>query len=269
MSNSVAPSPISSSGVKATQQSRPRHLGVLGEVRDRRHDLRDARLVVGAEQRVAARAHDVMADLRGKLGHPLGVEHRAPSRERDRLAVVGAVHDRLDARAGFLRARVDMRDQPDGRRVLADRRRQRGHDVAVVVELGVRQSRLDELVDQHPGELELARRTRRPLPVTTRLRVDTDVAQEAIEDVVGKLLGERRRVGGHRRRLNAVAPLAALVDGCRGGAAHENLAWHPVASRNDDRSVWAQAGRPGPFRLLSDSTVAGCVDVGKSALAFA
>ena len=125
-------------GREGDAQRRARHVGVRGEVRDRRHDLRDARLVVSAEQRVAAGADDVVADLRGKLGHPLGIEHRPPARERDRPAVVGAVHDRLDARTGLLGARVDMRDQPDGRRVVADRRRQLGHDVAVVVELGTR-----------------------------------------------------------------------------------------------------------------------------------
>ena len=116
-SNSVAPSPISSSGVKQIAQRRARQLRVRGQVGDRGHDLRHARLVVGAEQRVAAGGHDVVADLVGELGHLAGIEHRPAARQRDRRAVVGAVHDRLDARAGRVRTRVDVRDQPDDRPV--------------------------------------------------------------------------------------------------------------------------------------------------------
>ena len=43
----------------------------------------------------------------------------APRGSAIALAVVGAVHDRLDARAGRVGARVHVRDQPDGRRLVA------------------------------------------------------------------------------------------------------------------------------------------------------
>ena len=113
MSNSVAPSPISSSGVNATRSVGRGSSGMRGQVRDRRHDLRDARLVVGAEQRVAAAGDDVVADLRGQLRHRRRVEPRAAARQLDHAAVVVAVDDRLDAGAGRVGAGVDVGDQAD------------------------------------------------------------------------------------------------------------------------------------------------------------
>ena len=107
-----------------------------GEVGDRRHHLGHAGLVVGAEQRVAARGDDVVADRVAQLGHPLGVEHRAAPRQRDHAAVVVAVHERLDAGAGLVRARVQVREQADHRRALHGRGQRRGHE-ALRVLLGV------------------------------------------------------------------------------------------------------------------------------------
>ena len=96
-----------------------------GEVGDGGHDLRHAGLVVGAQERVAAARHEVVADARRQLGHALGIEHRAAAREGERAAVVAAVHDRLDARAGRVRAHVHVGEQADDRRAWTVRR-QRG-----------------------------------------------------------------------------------------------------------------------------------------------
>ena len=123
-------------GREADADRRPRQLRVGGEVGDRGHDLGHARLVVGAEQRVAARGDDVVPDGVAQLGHPLRVEHGAAARQRDDPAVVVAVHERLDPGAGLVRARVEVREQADHRRAL-DGGRQRGEDVAVVVLLRV------------------------------------------------------------------------------------------------------------------------------------
>ena len=71
-------------GREADAQGRARQLGVRGQVGDRGHDLGDAGLVVGAEQRVAARGDDVVALLAGQLGHRGRVEHRAVARQLDR-----------------------------------------------------------------------------------------------------------------------------------------------------------------------------------------
>jgi hypothetical protein len=127
-----------------------------GEVRDGGHDLRDARLVVGAEQRVAAGGHDVVAGLLAQLRHLLGVEHRAVAGELERPAVVVAVHDRLDAGAGRVRRRVDVRDQAHGRHGAAVVRGERGVHVAVLVERRVLEPDLQELLDEHAREVELA-----------------------------------------------------------------------------------------------------------------
>ena len=98
-------------------------------------------------------------------------------------AVVGAVDDRLDPGAGRVGARVDVGDEPDDRRVAVDGAGQRGHHVAVVVELGVLEADGPELLDEHPREVELARRAGRSVAVAAGLGVDADVALEAIEEI--------------------------------------------------------------------------------------
>ena len=72
-------------------------------------------------------------------------------------AVVVAVHDRLDAGAGRVGARVDVRDQADrrARRRAASRSRSRCSSSAASVEA----DRL-QLVDEQPRQVELARRAR-------------------------------------------------------------------------------------------------------------
>ena len=177
-------------GREADADRRPRELGMGREVRDRGHHLGHAGLVVGAEQRVAARGDDVVADRVAQLGHPLGLEHGPAARQRDVAAVVVAVHERLDPAAGLVRARVQVGEQADDGRALHGRG-QRGEDVALRVLLGVAEPDLAQLLHQHPPELELPRGARAARAVARRLRVDADVAQEAVEDGWGELLGER------------------------------------------------------------------------------
>ena len=100
----------------------------------------------------------------------------------DHAAVVVAVHQRLDARAGRVGAGVDVRDQADHGRV-GDGRRQRRVDVAVLVELGVGEPDREQLVDQQPAQVELAGGAGRAFAVDARLGVDLDVALEALEQV--------------------------------------------------------------------------------------
>ena len=172
-------------------QGRAGQLGVRGQVGHRGHDLGDAGLVVGAQQRVAARGDDVMALLARQLGHRGRVEHRVVARQLDPAALVGAVDDRLDAGAGRVRARVDMGDEADHRRVAVDGAGERGHHVAVVVELGVLDADGRELLDEHARQVELARGARgAPVAVAARLGVDAHVALEAVQEVGGELLGQ-------------------------------------------------------------------------------
>jgi hypothetical protein len=158
-------------GREAHAQRGAREFRVRGQMGDGGHDLGHAGLVVGAEQRVAAGGDDVVP--RGR------VHHRIAARQPDRCAVVIAVHERLDARAGRVRARVHVGDQADHGTVTGQRR---GH-VAVLVQRGVGQARRAQLVHQQPREVELAGRARALHAVPARLRVDAHVAQEALEHV--------------------------------------------------------------------------------------
>jgi hypothetical protein len=100
-------------GREGDPEHRPRQLRVRGQVRHCGHDLRHAGLVVGAEQRVTARGDDVVAHLAGEHGHHLRVEHGVVAPQLQGLAGVAAVHQRLDACAGRIRAGVHVRDQAD------------------------------------------------------------------------------------------------------------------------------------------------------------
>ena len=67
------------------------------QVLGRGHDLGDAGLVVGAEQRRARGGDDVVADLRGERGIVGGAQHRRRIVGQHQVAaVVVAVDDRLD-----------------------------------------------------------------------------------------------------------------------------------------------------------------------------
>jgi hypothetical protein len=79
-----------------------------------------------------------------------------------------------------------VRDQADDVR-RAVRGRQRGVDVAVLVDPGVLEPELAQLGGEHPGEIELARRARAAVAAAGGLRVDAGVAQEAVEHVRGQL----------------------------------------------------------------------------------
>ena len=66
------------------------------------------------------------------------IEPSPGARKGDHAAVVVAVDDRLDPRAGSLGTGVDVRDQADGRaRVIGARGGERRHHISVGVELGI------------------------------------------------------------------------------------------------------------------------------------
>jgi len=174
------------------------------QVGDGGHDLRDPRLVVGAQQRVARCGHDVVAGARGEVRLGRRVERRAVARERDRLAVVVAVHDRHDARARRVGARVEMGDEADDDGPIpAAGSGQRRRDVAVGVDGRVGEADLRELLLEQARELELPAGARGLRAVTRGLRVDAHVAVQAREQVggdrFGELGGEVRHRGPHRR----------------------------------------------------------------------
>jgi hypothetical protein len=110
------------------------------------------------------------------------------------------VDDRRDAGAGRVRARVQVGDQADDGRAV-DVGGQRGHDVAVVVLLGVGDARGGELLDEQAPQLELAGRRRELRAAPAGLGVDAGVADEAVQDAGRESRGEiglGQRHGGLR-----------------------------------------------------------------------
>jgi hypothetical protein len=101
------------------------------------------------------------------------------------------MHQRLDARAGSVRRHVNVRNQANDRRIRPDRRGQRGHHVAVVVEESVVSPERHELVDEHPAQVELAGRARAAGALARGLRVHARVTDEALEQALGQRLSQR------------------------------------------------------------------------------
>ena len=168
------------------------------QIRDGGHDLGHAGLVVGAEQRRPVGGDDVVADLFLQQRQFLGVEDDAGvAGELDRAAVVRLVHLRVDARPGHVGRRIHVRDVADRRRRLDAG--QRTVDVAELVEPDVLEPDLLELVAQQPAEVELLLGRRRRVDPVRGLRVDADVAEQAVERVGRQLGGERSDELGLRR----------------------------------------------------------------------
>ncbi len=101
--------------------------------------------------------------------------------------------DRRDAGARRVGRRVDVGDQPHGRRAL-DRPRKRGEDVPVLRELDLLQPDRAKLLDEEAREVELLRGRRVRGRVERGLRVDDDVPQEPLEHRLAQLRGERARI---------------------------------------------------------------------------
>ena len=126
-------------GREADARGCVRDLGVRFQVGDRGHDLGDARLVVGAEERRAVGGDDVVAVA-------LGEERRVGGGEAggEFFALIVRVDLRRDAGGGRVGADVDVRDHADRRA----RARQRGEDVAVLGQLDVLEAELAQLTLQ-------------------------------------------------------------------------------------------------------------------------
>ena len=139
------------------------------------------------------------------------VEHRPAARQLDHAAVVGAVDDRLDARAGHLGRGVDVREQPDHRSVAGQGRE---HEAAVV-HVRVVEPDLLQLVDQQPAEVELPRRARLRARLGRRLGVDAHVALEPVQQVRRQPLRKRRRVAHFASEPAISAAISATSVGVR------------------------------------------------------
>ena len=197
----TTPRPISSSGLKAILIVPWGISGVRDELRGRSHDLRDAGLVVGAEERRAVGRDQVVPDVVLELGRFGRANRLARVAERD---VAAFVMDplRRDAGSAHLARRIDVREERDRRHLVVDGGRERRGHVAVLVDRGVREPDLLELVAEEAQQVELFLRARVRLRLLVGLRVDADVAAEALGCVLGEP-GDERRLRGHRASVRS------------------------------------------------------------------
>src|ERR1019366_5928578 len=100
-----------------------------------------------------------------------------------------------------LRRRVDVRDEADRRHTRLDaRRRNRRHDVPVLVDRGVGQPDRAQLLDEIPQQHELGRGTRTRGRSFVGLRVVSDVTEKTVEDVHKYVRCSRRTASSRRSR---------------------------------------------------------------------
>ena len=112
--------------------------GLFDQELRRVHDLGDARLVIGAQQRRAVAGDDVVADLvpqRGIFGD--ADDLRGIAGQHDVAALIVAHDLRLHVLAGAVRRGVHVRAEADDRHVLVGVRRHGRVDVAMLIEMGI------------------------------------------------------------------------------------------------------------------------------------
>ena len=155
------------------------------QVLGRRHDLRRRPALSSAPSSVVPDAVTMSwpivrgerADTRRRGARPTD---RRAARDRGRRSARCTIGRTSCAR--HLRRRVDVRDEADHRHVqLGRRRRNRRHDVAVLVHRRVVEAEGPQLVDEQAQQHQLARRAGKGVDAFVRARVDHHVAKEAFE----------------------------------------------------------------------------------------
>ena len=163
--------------------------GIVDQEMRRIHDLGEAGLVVGAQQRGAVGRDDVVADLVGQRRMLGGADHLGGiGRQHDVAAAIVLDDLRLDVLAGAIRRGVHMRAEADHRHLLVGVRRDRRIDIAVLVEMGVGEPDRLQLGGEQAAQILLLLGGRAGRRGRVGLGVDHDIAQEAL----GHGVGERR-----------------------------------------------------------------------------
>ena len=154
---------------------------MLHEVAHGLHDLRDARLVIRPQQRRAVSGDEGVADELAQLGELTWVEHR-PLSERDDLSAVVLDDLGLHLASRAVGAGVYVCDEPQRRGCLMARaRRDACHDIAPLLEAYLRHAELDQLVSEEAQQVELAGGRGIGTALGVALRMDTHVADEALQ----------------------------------------------------------------------------------------
>ncbi len=157
-------------------------LRMLLQVGGRFHDHGQARLVVGAQQRVAVGGDDRPPFERFELG-VIGDADDGPriARQGDVAAVVVANHLRTHIGAGRLGRGVEVGVEGHDRHDPAHGRGDAGQHDAHLGLHGVGQSQRQQLVAQHGPQFELARRAGIICLPLARRRIDADVPEKPFE----------------------------------------------------------------------------------------
>ncbi len=162
-------------------------LRMLDQETRRIHDLGDAGLVVGAQQRGAVGGDDVVADLVAQRRVLVDADDLGRVRRQHDVAALIVRHDlRLDVLAGAVGGRIHVRAEADHGDRLRRGRWDRAVDITVLVELGVVNAHVPELLGQQAAQVFLLVGGGAGRRVRVGLGVDGDVAQEALGHRVGK-----------------------------------------------------------------------------------
>src|SRR5204863_8210542 len=113
-----------------------------------------AGLVAGAEESGAVGGDRLVADVVRQLRRLLGPDHLL-RRAEDDLGALVADALRLHVRTAHLARGVDMREEGDRRYVVVDGRGHRAGDVAVLVDRGVLDAELAQLLGEQAQQVEL------------------------------------------------------------------------------------------------------------------
>ena len=162
-----------------------RELRMRGVVGEQVHDLRDAGLVIGAEQGPAVRYDQVLADMAGQfreivVAHDDGLGAAVPLEEHDAVALIVLFDPGIHVRAACRGRRVHVRDETEGR-LFTGERRVYITVFAVVVRL---HAHLCQLAVEDLGQVVLLGGRGRRAGVLGGLGVYLDISEKPVDQVL-------------------------------------------------------------------------------------
>ena len=174
-------------GVEGDADGAVLHLLMLLQPHHRLHDLGNASLVVGSEERMAVSHNEVFAHMAQQFWELLGRHQKGitflGTAQRDVRSVVIPDDPWLDVGPRAIGRRVVMRDEADGGHIVLRVCLQRGVDVSFLIEFHIAEALVFEFLLQVFCKYQLLGCTGHAAAVFGRLRVELGIVQKSLGNV--------------------------------------------------------------------------------------
>ena len=155
------------------------HLWVFLQIYHRLHNLSNASLIVGTQQRMSVSHDEVFTPMQKQLGELLGRQFDTFA-QLDFTPIV-VLHDaRFHVLSRAVGTCVHVRNEAHGRYLTLSVGRQRGIDISMFVHFHILQALCHQFCLQVFSKHQLLRRAGTPLSLLVRLRVELHIIQESL-----------------------------------------------------------------------------------------